>query len=104
MKVDTVITLDNDVNCLLLEKANYNNDNYFLSVVLDDNEEPSDEYVVLKEIIENGYNLDLCGYPHEEEIILEPKELIAKYQKERAKLNAEIDKILEEVSKLLEEN
>ena len=58
----------------------------------------------VKEIIENGYNLDLCGYPHEEEIILEPKELIAKYQKERAKLNAEIDKILEEVSKLLEED
>ena len=56
MKVDTVITLDNDVNCLLLEKANYNNDNYFLSVVLDDNEEPSDEYVVLKEIIENNQN------------------------------------------------
>ena len=54
MKVDTVITLDNDVNCLLLEKANYNNDNYFLSVVLDDNEEPSDEYIVLKEIIENN--------------------------------------------------
>ncbi len=54
MKVDTVITLDNDLNCLLLEKANYNNDNYFLSVVLDDNEEPSDEYIVLKEIIENN--------------------------------------------------
>ena len=57
-----------------------------------------------KEIIENGYNLDLCGYPHEEEIILEPKELIAKYKKERAKLNSEIDKILEEVNKLLEED
>ena len=56
MKVDTVITLDNDINCLLLEKANYNADNYFLSVVLDDNEEPSDEYVVLKEIIENNEN------------------------------------------------
>lgn len=54
MKVDTVITLDNDVNCLLLEKATYNDDNYFLSVVLDDNEEPSDEYIVLKEIIENN--------------------------------------------------
>lgn len=56
MKVDTVITLENDVNCLLLEKANYENDNYFLSVVLDDLEEPSDEYVVLKEIIEDNQN------------------------------------------------
>lgn len=56
MKVDTVITLENDVNCLLLEKANYENDNYFLSVVLDEFEEPSDEYVVLKEVIENNTN------------------------------------------------
>ena len=57
----------------------------------------------IKEIIENGYNIDLCGYPHKEEIILEPKELIEKYQEQRASLNAEIDKILAEVSKLLEE-
>lgn len=56
MKIDSVITLENDVNCLLLEKVNYNNDNYFLTVVLDDNEEPSDEYIVLKEIIEDGLN------------------------------------------------
>lgn len=56
MKVDSVITLENDMNCLLLEKANYENDNYFLSVILDENEEPSDEYIVLKEIIENNEN------------------------------------------------
>ena len=56
MKIDSVITLENDVNCLLLEKVNYINDNYFLTVVLDDNEEPSDEYIVLKEIIEDGQN------------------------------------------------
>lgn len=57
----------------------------------------------IEEIINNGYNIDLCGYPHKEEIILEPKELIEQYQEQRASLNAEIDKILEEVSKLLEE-
>ena len=56
MKVDTVITLENDINCLLLEKANYENDNYFLSVVLDESEEPSDEYVVLREIKEDNDN------------------------------------------------
>ena len=55
------------------------------------------------EIKNMNYNLDLCGYPHKEEIILEPKELIQKYQEERASLNAEIDRILNEVSKLLEE-
>ena len=54
MIVDSVITLENDVNCLLLEKVTYNNDNYFLSVVLNEEEEPSDEYVVFKEINENG--------------------------------------------------
>ena len=57
----------------------------------------------IKEIIDNGYNIDLCGYPHKEDIILEPKELIEQYQEQRASLNAEIDKILAEVSKLLEE-
>ena len=56
MKIDSVITLENDVNCLLLEKVNYNNDNYFMAVVLDESEEPSEEYVVLKEIIENNEN------------------------------------------------
>lgn len=56
MKVDTVITLDNDINCLLLEKAELNNSNYFLSVVLDESEEPSDEYVVLREIKEGNDN------------------------------------------------
>ena len=56
MKVDSVITLENGVNCLLLEKVNYNNDNYFMAVVLDEAEEPSEEYVVLKEIIENNEN------------------------------------------------
>ena len=54
MIVDSVITLENDVNCLLLEKVTHNNDNYFLSVVLDEEEEPSDEYVIFKEINEGG--------------------------------------------------
>ena len=46
MTVDSVITLDNDVNCLLLEKVTHENENYFLSVVLNEDEEPSDEYVI----------------------------------------------------------
>ena len=35
----------------------------------------------VKEIVEGGYNLDLCGYPHEEEEILPPKELIREYRR-----------------------
>lgn len=47
------------------------------------------------------YNIDLCGYPHEEEEILPPKELIQQYQEECASLNAEIDRILAEISSVL---
>ena len=54
-----------------------------------------------EELIEKGYNLDLCGYPHAEEEILPPKELIQKYQKERANLNAEIDKVLAQITEIL---
>lgn len=53
MKVDTVITLENNINCLLLEKATLENENYFLAVVLNETEEPSDDYVVLKEKLDN---------------------------------------------------
>ena len=56
MTVDSVITLENDVNCLLLEKVNYENDNYFLAVVLTIDEEPSSNYVIFKEIIEDNEN------------------------------------------------
>ena len=50
---------------------------------------------------ELGYNLDQCGFPHEEEEILEPMELIRRYEEQRASLNAEIDQILEEITSLL---
>ncbi len=48
-----------------------------------------------------GYNLDLCGYPHEEEEILAPMDLIQRYEEERASLNAEIDSVLAEITNLL---
>ena len=56
----------------------------------------------IDEIIENNYNLDLCGFPHEEEVILPPKELIENYQKERGELEAKIDATLAEIKKLLD--
>lgn len=55
----------------------------------------------IDEIIAKDYNLDLCGYPHEEEEILPPKELIQQYQKKRASLNAEIDRILNQITEIL---
>ena len=56
-----------------------------------------------QELIDLGYNLDQCGYPHMEEEILEPMALISHYQAERATLNAEIDHVLSEITALLGE-
>jgi type I restriction enzyme M protein len=50
---------------------------------------------------ELGYNLDQCGYPHKEEEILAPMDLMQRYQEERASLNAELDRVLAELSVLL---
>ena len=46
-------------------------------------------------------NLDLCGYPHEEEEVLDPLDTIRNYQEKRTTLNAEIDKVLTELEALL---
>ena len=50
---------------------------------------------------ELGYNLDQCGYPHEEEEILAPMDLIQRYEEQRASLNAKIDRVLEQITNLL---
>ena len=55
----------------------------------------------VQEIIDRNYNIDLCGYPHEEEEILPPKELIQQYQEKRANLNADIDRILAQITEIL---
>lgn len=55
----------------------------------------------VQEIAARNYNIDLCGYPHEEEEILPPKELIQQYQEKRASLNADIDRILAQITDIL---
>ena len=55
----------------------------------------------VQELIDRNYNIDVCGYPHEEEEILPPKELIQQYQEKRASLNADIDRILGEITDIL---
>ena len=54
-----------------------------------------------EEDIKLNYIIDLCGYPHEEEEILPPKELIQQYQEKRASLNADIDRILAQITEIL---
>jgi len=48
-----------------------------------------------------GYNIDLCGFPHEEEEILPPQDLIKQYREKRASLDANIDRVLGEIMALL---
>ena len=55
-------------------------------------------YTVEELSVDLGYNLDQCGFPHEEEEILAPMDLIQRYQEERASLNAEIDRVLAEIT------
>ncbi|MDD0824259.1 class I SAM-dependent DNA methyltransferase [Mannheimia sp. AT1] len=55
----------------------------------------------VQELIDRQFNIDLCGFPHEEEEILPPDELIANYQQKRTALNADIDRILSEITGIL---
>ena len=45
-----------------------------------------------------NFNIDLCGFPHEEQVVLDPMELISNYQERRAELNSKIDSILGEIT------
>ena len=63
---------------------------------------PKAKRYTAEDIQEGGYNLDLCGFPHEEEEILDPLDLIQSYQEHRKELNAEIDRVLEEITARLE--
>ena len=62
---------------------------------------PKAKRYTTSEIIERSYNIDLCGFPHEEEVILEPMDLIQVYQEKRASLNDEIDHVLEQITAML---
>ena len=59
------------------------------------------KYTVKQLTDDFGYNLDLCGYPHEEEEILDPMDLIQRYEEKRASLNAEIDRVLADIMAIL---
>ena len=66
--------------------------------ITEDGFDKSKKYTVQQLSEELGYNLDQCGYPHEEEEILAPMDLIQRYQEERASQNAEIDRVLAEIT------
>lgn len=55
----------------------------------------------VEELVEGNYRLDKCGYPHEEDEILPPDQLIASYRVERERIESEIDSILCQISSML---
>lgn len=69
--------------------------------ITEDGFDKSKTFTVQQLTEELGYNLDQCGYPHEEEEILAPMDLIQRYEEQRASLKAEIDRVLEQITNLL---
>ncbi|MDR2733008.1 MAG: type I restriction-modification system subunit M [Spirochaetota bacterium] len=55
-----------------------------------------------EELAARGYNLDVCGYPHEEEEILPPRELMRQYREKRAEYTARLDRVLAEIAAILD--
>lgn len=62
---------------------------------------PKAKKYTIEEIEERNFNIDLCGFPHEEEKILDPMELISIYKEKREKHDIEIDKLLEQITSIL---
>ena len=56
----------------------------------------------VEEIVANGYNIDLCGYPTEEKEILSPEETMANFIARREELDREMDAKLAAIKALLE--
>ena len=57
--------------------------------------------VTVKELADRGYDLDQCGYPTAEEVVLSPEETIRLFHEKRDSLNAKIDQRLAEIEALL---
>ena len=56
-------------------------------------------FYTVEELRDLNYDFDkCCPFPHVEEEILEPGDLIARYQAERSELNANIDRILSDIT------
>ena len=64
---------------------------------------PKAKCYTVEEIAGRNYNLDLCGFPHREEEILPPHDLILEYKEKRAAYAADIDRILADIEEKLGE-
>ena len=70
--------------------------------ITDEDGNPKAKCYSSQELFDGGLNFDLCGYPHEEEVILSVAETIGNYEEKRSKLNADIDSILQKITELHE--
>ena len=68
--------------------------------ITDEDGNPKAKCYTSQELFDSGLNFDLCGYPHEEEVILSVAETIQNYEEKRSKLNADIDNILQQLTEL----
>lgn len=71
---------------------------------LEVDEFPKAKKYTKKELEDLHYNLDLCGFPHIEDEILEPKELIRDFKEKRDSYNAEMERTLDKILELLDED
>lgn len=69
--------------------------------IADEEGNPKAKYFTSYELIEGGYNLDLCGYPHEEEEILSIKETIINYKKHSEATEEKINSTLAKITEIL---
>ncbi|WP_086318814.1 type I restriction-modification system subunit M [Campylobacter devanensis] len=69
--------------------------------IADEEGNPKAKFFTSQELIEGGYNLDLCGYPHEEEEILSIKETIINYKKHSEAAEEKINVTLAKITKIL---
>ena len=57
--------------------------------------------VDIQTIRDQNYNLDFCGYPIKEKIILSPEETVANFKEERDRIDAALDAKLDMILQLL---
>lgn len=69
--------------------------------ILDEEENPKAKKYTAQEISQNNYNLDLCGYPHEEEEILSIKDTILNYKKHSEVADEKINSTLAKITEIL---
>ena len=69
--------------------------------ILDEEENPKAKKYTAQEIFQNNYNLDLCGYPHEEEEILSIKDTILNYKKHSEVADEKINSTLAKITEIL---